>query len=76
MIYTTQNTYNASVFDVETQIKVEFVSAIDTESGALTVIRQPIEVVDDEIVCDTVQYRAVHPVFGGNVLPQMFLCFR
>jgi hypothetical protein len=75
VIYTVRNTHRANVFDVATKQKINFVVEADTDAATLKVMRQPIEFTDDQPVCDTVQFRSIHPVFGDCPVPQMLLCF-
>ncbi len=75
MIYTVHNTHRASVFDVATKQKINFVLEVDTDAALLQVERQPIEIAGSEPVRDTVNFKRICPIFGGHPMPQMFLCF-
>jgi hypothetical protein len=74
-IYDHRNTLNATVFDVDRQIKLKMISTIDTENSLVYQYPEPLEVKDEKLVLHILKYRSIYPIFGGAPVPQMFLCF-
>ena len=55
---------------------LKHVLSVDTGTGEVECAHLPLEVsADGTIATYRVRFRAIHPIFGGNVLPQAFHCY-
>lgn len=76
MIYTPQNTARrASVFDVEAMREITHVLSIDTETGHVVCVQQPLHVTEGAVDTATEKYRSIYPITGGEPLPCLFHCY-
>lgn len=67
---------NTTVVDVETKEKFSHVTEIDTGTGMVTCVEQPLRVIGDELVRFTIKYRSIHAISGSHFdWPTLFLCF-
>lgn len=74
-VFDASNACGATVYDVDTRQKLEQVMSLDIDSGQVVLARWPLRVVGEEIETYTVQYRSVHPIYGGRPQPQLFHCY-
>ena len=77
MLYTAENARGASVYDVDTQQKLDKVVEVNTRAGWVTVLRQPL-LVDprgNEFVCDRIRFRSIYAIRGDEAAPCLFHCY-
>ncbi len=74
-IFNSSNCLGATVYDVETMQKLGQVMSVDIDRAEVVRLHEPIRVVGDEIATYTERYRAIHPIYGGNLWPQLFHCY-
>lgn len=77
MIYSVHNTFRARVYDVDTKQELKQVMQVDDAAKTVLVAHDPIRInaAGDGVETFEISYRAVHPIFGGNTLPQLFHCY-
>lgn len=76
MIYTPQNvSVPASTFDVEGMREITHVLSIDTDTGHVVCVVQPLHVTDGDFDTATEKYRSIYPISGGDPLPCLFHCY-
>ena len=79
MVYTHFNvSRRCQVVDIEGGPKVlHHVDAIDTHSAQVRVVDQPPRLDGaGEVATHIEQFRAIHPIFGGEPWPMAFHCYR
>ncbi|MBB1602002.1 hypothetical protein [Variovorax sp. UMC13] len=75
-IYTAHNARGAVVFDVEATTQLERVLRIDTASGEVVCAHQPARIDQrGELQTVTLRFRAIHPIFAGQLQPCLFHCY-
>lgn len=77
MIYTHHNcAARTTVHDVESRRQINHVMSVDTETGEVTRICQPIRPNHlGEADTYTERFRSIYPIFAGSHLPQLFHCY-
>lgn len=74
-IFTHENALNASVYDIDTGEQIKYVESIDTEAMELVVFEHPFRVEHERVVTYAINYRAIHPIYGGGRFPCLFHCY-
>jgi len=75
-IYTAHNARSALVFDVEMMTQLERVLRIDTASGEVVCAHEPARIDQrGELQAVTLRFRAIHPIFAGQLQPCLFHCY-
>lgn len=77
MIYTHHNcARSTTVHDVEGRRQINHVMSVDTETGEVTRVHQPIRSNGrGEIDTYTERFRSIYPIFAGERVPQLFHCY-
>lgn len=65
----------AKVADVEERALILDVVEIDDQQGVVTTFQRPLCIQGTSVVTNAHQYRAIHPIYGGEKRPILFLCF-
>lgn len=79
MVYTYANvTPKCAVVDIEGgPLSLVDVESVDVERAQVHVLDRPITLNQHgEVVSHVVQFRSIHPIFGGRPLPVAFHCYR
>lgn len=76
MIYNAQNSAGSRVYDVETKQEITRVLMVNTKTGAVVVAKQPLRLNHKgKVDRETIHFDAIHPIFGGGVVPCMLHCY-
>lgn len=75
-VFTHINCHRATVHDVESLERLDYVVRIDTKESVVIQAVQPITLgPDGEIETYATKYRSIYPIYGGSPMPVAFHCY-
>lgn len=65
----------ATVYEVETNRKLDRAVSVDTTAGVVVRHEYPLRIEIGEVASFTERYESIHPIYGGRALPMLFHCY-
>lgn len=77
MLYTPQNARGATVYDVGTKSRMDWVIEIDTGAGTVRKAVQPFRTnaAGDGVEAEVERYASIYPILAGFPTPCLFHCY-